>query len=316
MTRVALFGCGWIQDFHARGVLAHGDELVAVANHREESARAFADRYAIPRVTTDWEALAADPEVDAAVVATPNALHAPQTIALLRNGKHVMVEKPMAISVAECDAMIAASRDGGASLMVAHCWRFRDEVRAMRDRIVSGELGDVVQDPRLRRARRMGAERVVHGPRARRGRRARRHGRARDRHRAVPARRPRARRRLRGDRHALRRGSLHGRRRRRPVDHLERRRHERGGVGVVAAAPGRARGGHGGLRHEGVRADLAARASVRRLRALHHSRCTARRSPSSWTRSARDARRGRRARTAASSCRSSRRPTVSAGRSR
>ena len=145
MTRVALFGCGWIQDFHARGVLAHGDEIVAVANHREESARAFADRYAIPRVTTDWEALAADPDVEAAVVATPNALHAPQTIALLRNGKHVMVEKPMAISVAECDDMIAASRDGGASLMVAHCWRFRDEVRAMRDRIVSGELGDVVR---------------------------------------------------------------------------------------------------------------------------------------------------------------------------
>jgi predicted dehydrogenase len=145
VTRVALFGCGWIQDFHARGVIAHGDELVAVTNHREESARAFADRYAIPRVTTDWEALAADPGVDAAVVATPNALHASQTIALLRNGKHVLVEKPMAISVAECDAMIAASRDGGASLMVAHCWRFRDEVRAMRDRIVAGELGDVVK---------------------------------------------------------------------------------------------------------------------------------------------------------------------------
>jgi predicted dehydrogenase len=145
VTRVALFGCGWIQDFHARGVIAHEDELVAVTNHREESARTFADRYTIPRVTTDWEALAADPDVDAAVVATPNALHAPQTIALLRNGKHVMVEKPMAVSVAECDAMIAASRDGGASLMVAHCWRFRDEVRAMRDRIESGELGDIVR---------------------------------------------------------------------------------------------------------------------------------------------------------------------------
>ena len=268
MTRVALFGCGWIQDFHARGVLAHGDEIVAVANHREESARAFADRYAIPRVTTDWEALAADPDVDAAVVATPNALHAPQTIALLRNGKHVMVEKPMAISVAECDAMIAASRDGGASLMVAHCWRFRDEVRAMRDRIVSGELGDVVRthgygvhagwgpsgwftDPALAGGGAL-VDMGVH---------------------AIDTARyllgdPAARRRLRGDRHALRRGSLHGRRRRGRVDHVERWRHERGGVGLVAAAPGWARGGHGGLGHEGVRADLAARAAVRRLRAL------------------------------------------------
>ena len=145
MTRVALFGCGWIQDFHARGVLAHGDQLVAVANHREETARTFAERYAIPRVTTDWEALAVDPEVDAAIVATPNALHAPQSIALLRNGKHVMVEKPMAISVAECDDMVEASAAGGAFLMVAHCWRFRDEVIALRDRIVAGELGDVVK---------------------------------------------------------------------------------------------------------------------------------------------------------------------------
>jgi predicted dehydrogenase len=144
-VRVALFGCGWIQDFHARGVLAHGDELVAVANHREESARGFAERHGIPRVTTDWESLAADPEVDAAIVATPNALHAPQAIALLDAGKHVLVEKPMAITVAECDAMIAAADRGGARLMVAHCWRFRDEVIAVRDRIAAGDLGEIVK---------------------------------------------------------------------------------------------------------------------------------------------------------------------------
>ena len=143
--RVALFGCGWIQDFHARGVLAHGDELVAVANHRAESAEAFAERHGIARVTTDWEALVRDPEIDAAVVSTPNALHAPQTIALLEAGKHVLVEKPMATSVAECDAMIAVSRASGAKLMVAHCWRFHDDVRAMRERIASGELGEVVK---------------------------------------------------------------------------------------------------------------------------------------------------------------------------
>ena len=143
--RVALFGCGWIQDFHARGVLAHGDELVAVANHREETARVFADRYGIERVTTDWEGLAADPGIDAAIVATPNALHAPQSIALLRAGTPVMVEKPMATTVEECDAMLDAARASGASLMVAHCWRFRAEVIALRDRIAAGDLGEVVK---------------------------------------------------------------------------------------------------------------------------------------------------------------------------
>jgi predicted dehydrogenase len=143
--KVALFGCGWIQDFHARAVLECGHEVVAVANHREETARVFAERHAIARVTTDWESLAADQGVDAVVVGTPNALHAPQTVAALRNGKYVLVEKPMATSVAECDAMIEASRTSGAVLMVAHCWRFHDDVRAMRDRIAAGDLGEVVK---------------------------------------------------------------------------------------------------------------------------------------------------------------------------
>ena len=144
--RVALVGSGWIQDFHARGVLAYpGGQLLAVANHREESAHSLAERHEIPEVTTDWRSLTTRDDLDAVVVATPNALHAEQSIAFLDAGKHVLVEKPMALSVAECDAMIAASRAGGASLMVAHNWRFRDEVIVMRDRIAAGELGEVVK---------------------------------------------------------------------------------------------------------------------------------------------------------------------------
>jgi predicted dehydrogenase len=146
VIRVALFGSGWVQAFHARGVVEHeGAALVAVANHREPSARALAARFGIPEVTTDWETLAASDAIDAAVVSTPNALHAPQTIALLRSGKHVMVEKPMATTVAECDAMIEASRSSGARLMVAHCWRFHPDVLAMRERVVAGAFGEIVK---------------------------------------------------------------------------------------------------------------------------------------------------------------------------
>lgn len=135
-----------MQEFHARAVHEHpGAELVAVANWREPSATALAERYAIPHVTADWNEIVEATDVDAAVVATPNALHAPQSVALLRAGKHVIVEKPMAMSVGECDEMIGASRASGAFLMVAHCWRFRDEVRAMRERVASGELGEVVK---------------------------------------------------------------------------------------------------------------------------------------------------------------------------
>jgi len=144
--RVALFGTGWIMKFHARAVLDHaGATLVAAANWREESLAAMAAEFEIPRTTTRWEDLAADPEVDVVVIGTPNALHAPQAVACLRAGKHVLVEKPMATSVAEADEMIAAARDSGAFLMVAHCWRFHDDVRAMRDRVAAGEFGDVVK---------------------------------------------------------------------------------------------------------------------------------------------------------------------------
>ena len=144
--RVALLGSGWIMDFHARAVLEHpGAEAVAAANWREPSLAKLAERYAIPRTTTDWRSLAADPGVDAAVVGTPNALHAEQAVAFLEAGKHVLVEKPMARTLAEADAMIAAARASGARLMVGHCWRFHPDVRALRARVAAGELGEIVK---------------------------------------------------------------------------------------------------------------------------------------------------------------------------
>jgi len=145
-VRVALVGTGWIMKFHARAVLEYPEaSLFAAANWREDSLARLAAEFGIPRTTTRWEDLAEDPDVDAVVVGTPNALHAPQAVAFLRAGKHVLVEKPMATSVAEADEMIAASRASGAFLMVAHCWRFHDDVRSMRDRVAAGEFGDVVK---------------------------------------------------------------------------------------------------------------------------------------------------------------------------
>jgi predicted dehydrogenase len=145
-VHIALFGSGWIMDFHARGVLAHpGGELVAAANWREESLRSLAERHGIPRITTDWRELVADPEVDAVIIGTPNALHAPQAIACLEAGKHVLVEKPMARTLAEAEAMNTAAAASGRRLMVAHCWRFHDDVRALRARIAGGELGEITK---------------------------------------------------------------------------------------------------------------------------------------------------------------------------
>ena len=205
-TRVALFGTGWIMQFHARAVLEHpGAELVAAANWREESLGRLAETFAVPRTTTRWEDLAEDPDVDAVVIATPNALHAPQAIACLRAGKHVLVEKPMAATLDEAERMAEAARASEAFLMVAHCWRFHEDVRRLRERIAAGEFGEVVK------TRGYGVH-AKWGPsgwftRARPGGRrgAAGHGRARHRHRPLPAGRSRASARVRRGRPPLRR---------------------------------------------------------------------------------------------------------------
>ena len=144
--RVGLLGAGWVAERHARGLLDHpGAELVAASNWREPSLAALAERFGIPRTTTDWRELAADPEVDAVVIGTPNALHAEQAVAFLEAGKHVLVEKPMARTVAECDRMLAAAAGSPAWLMVAHCWRFHSDVLTLRARVAAGELGEIVK---------------------------------------------------------------------------------------------------------------------------------------------------------------------------
>jgi predicted dehydrogenase len=146
MTRVALFGSGFIQKIHAQAVLDHPQgELVAATNWREESLRKLGETFRIPRITTSWYDLVHADDIDAVVISTPNALHAEQAIACLHGGKHVLVEKPMAMTVAECDAIIAAARDSGKSLMVAHCWRFHPSVIEVRDVVARGELGEIVK---------------------------------------------------------------------------------------------------------------------------------------------------------------------------
>jgi predicted dehydrogenase len=82
-----------------------------------------------------------DYEIDAIYVATPVNLHAEQTIAAAERGKHVLCEKPMALTVAECDRMIAACRDNNVKLGVAYYRHFYPAVRRVKELIDSGELG-------------------------------------------------------------------------------------------------------------------------------------------------------------------------------
>lgn len=144
--RMAFVGTGYISRIHAKAARQLDNvELVAVVNHRTESMVAFGDTFGITRRYIDINDLIHDGDVDAVIISTPNYLHAPQTIAALNAGIHVMVEKPMAMNASEALAMQDASIKSGALLMVAHCWRFDEEVLWLKNRIDSGELGRPVR---------------------------------------------------------------------------------------------------------------------------------------------------------------------------
>lgn len=145
-VRMAFAGTGYIARIHAQAAQKLPNvELVAVVNHRPESRAAFAARFAIPRQYDTIEALLQDGDVDAISINTPNYLHAAQTIAALEAGVHVLVEKPMAMNAAEAEAMMAASERSAALLMVAHCWRFDEEVLWVKQQVNSGRIGRVIR---------------------------------------------------------------------------------------------------------------------------------------------------------------------------
>lgn len=146
LVRWGLIGCGDISEKRVAPALrdAPGSRLVAVARARAELAADFAARHGAARSYSDWRALVQDPELDAVYVATPVRLHAEQTIAAALAGKHVLCEKPMALSVAECDRMLAAARSSGVRLGVAYYRHHYPVVRRLRELLASGELGSPV----------------------------------------------------------------------------------------------------------------------------------------------------------------------------
>jgi phthalate 4,5-cis-dihydrodiol dehydrogenase len=115
-------------------------QLVAGADINPRVREAFSQRYHI-RAYDSVEKLCADPEVDAVWVSTPNKYHAPHTIIAAQHGKHVVVEKPMAISLQEAEAMIEACDKNKVKLLCGHTMSYSAPVRAMYRIIKSGELG-------------------------------------------------------------------------------------------------------------------------------------------------------------------------------
>jgi predicted dehydrogenase len=143
MIRWGVIGPGAIANGFAQAMgEVDGGEIVAVASRSLERAAAFADRFEIPRRYGHAGELIADSDVDVVYVATPHSRHEPDAVAALEGGKHVLCEKPFALSAAQAQRMAHAARSRGLFLMEAMWTRFLPAYRALVDVLGSGRIGE------------------------------------------------------------------------------------------------------------------------------------------------------------------------------
>lgn len=142
----AIIGAGDIVRKRVAPAMLHSDlcDLVAVSRGRADLAAQFAAELGIERAYADADSLLADSDVEAVYIASPVFLHAEHAVAAARAGKHVLVEKPMAMDAAECERMIDAAESAGVKLGVAYYRRFYPVVSRIREAIDSGEIGKPV----------------------------------------------------------------------------------------------------------------------------------------------------------------------------
>jgi predicted dehydrogenase len=117
--------------------------LVSVAARDSARAKAFADKHNIPRIHDSYDAMIADPEIDALYIPLPNGLHGRWAIKAAEAGKHVLCEKPIAANADEATAMAEAARKAGTVLMEAFHYRYHPLAARMAEIVASGELGEI-----------------------------------------------------------------------------------------------------------------------------------------------------------------------------
>ncbi len=142
--RVAIVGCGRISDLHEPGYRGREDaRITAVCDTNKTQAMKKAKTWGVEKVYSDYQQVLEDREIDLVELLTPHHLHCPMTIQAARAGKHISVQKPMALSAAEADEMIAAARQAGVTLRVYETFVYYPPAVKARQMIDAGEIGDV-----------------------------------------------------------------------------------------------------------------------------------------------------------------------------
>jgi predicted dehydrogenase len=146
-VRYAVVGVGWIAQAEFMPGVKHtgNSEMVALVTGHEEKAAKVGEKYGIEKIYSyeELDGLLASGEIDAVYLATPNFDHVEYAVKVLEAGVHLLLEKPMAVSVAECERMIAASEKSGAKLMVAYRLHFEPGTLKGIERVRNGEIGTV-----------------------------------------------------------------------------------------------------------------------------------------------------------------------------
>lgn len=142
MLRYAIVGCGHIAKKHVSAIEAvKGAQLVAVCDTDKERMAEYVTQGI--KGYTDYHDLLADESIDVVCICLPTGLHAKFTIEAAESGKHVIVEKPMALSLEDADEMIAACKRNCVKLSVVHPNRFRPAIQQLRNRLEEGAFGKI-----------------------------------------------------------------------------------------------------------------------------------------------------------------------------
>lgn len=142
--RVAIVGCGRISDLHQLGYRDRQDaKIVAVCDTSKARARQKAKAWGVGKVYHNYQQVLEDKSIDLIELLTPHHLHCPMTIQAAQAGKHISVQKPMALSAAEADQMIVAANKAGVVLRVYETFVYYAPAMRARQMIEAGEIGEV-----------------------------------------------------------------------------------------------------------------------------------------------------------------------------
>jgi len=140
-----VLGLGWFGEKHCEALAAIPNvEIHAVCTRNPQRLDEVARKFGVKKTFTDYRAMLADPELDSVSITTMWDQHAAPAVAALKAGKHVFLEKPMASTVADCDAIVDAANGARGFFMVGHICRFNPRYAAAKQEIAAGKIGRII----------------------------------------------------------------------------------------------------------------------------------------------------------------------------